>query len=269
MAFFLRLLGREVLVPAGSLRNQKSWRDPVCYLQRDDIQLGEELARGGFGKVSSARLQTRCGWVEVVVKEPLESNTQSALELRNEAWMTRLSWCEWVPEVFGLVLTPSFSGLVMAHGGNSLEDLDSMPHDELLIAFRMVTSALNFLHVERCVVHLDLKPSNVLKLANKYMLADFDAAACIEVPEQPLERQPGNLYFAPPSVWQGGGHLATLTDAYMTAACFKEVASAKSQIDVGDLFAPLLEPQESRRQSLQSFSRARLERLDACPNSPG
>ena len=63
----------------------------------------------------------------------------------------------------------------MAYGGTSPDDLDSLPHQELFIALRKVTSASSFLHVERCIAHLNLKPPNVLKAASKYMLIDFDA----------------------------------------------------------------------------------------------
>ena len=84
----------------------------------------------------------------------------------------------------------------MAYGGTSLDDLDSLPHQELLIALRKVTSALSFLHVERRIAHLNLKPPNVLKAASKYMLIDFDAAAFVAAPEEKLQRKPGNLCFA-------------------------------------------------------------------------
>jgi hypothetical protein len=50
-----RLLGRKISAPAPSGPKKKIC-DEVCHLQLDKLQMGSELARGGFGKVNPGRL---------------------------------------------------------------------------------------------------------------------------------------------------------------------------------------------------------------------
>ena len=125
--------------------------------------------------------------------------------------MTQRCWCEFVPKVFGIIEAPLFSLLVilvMEHAGMSLSVLDSMPHQGFFKALASVAAALGFMQAQKQVAHLDVKPSNVLRAAAPnatYKLIDFDAAICIQAPEQPIERKPGNLCYAPASVWLPGG----------------------------------------------------------------
>ena len=88
----------------------------------------------------------------------------------------------------------------MTRGGIALDVPDNLPHQELCIALGMVLFALRFLNFEHSTAHFDLKLSNVLKVANKNMLMDLDAAGFIAVPEPPLERKPGNLCYALASI---------------------------------------------------------------------
>eukprot|EP00435_Cladocopium_sp_Y103_P054306 s697_g17.t1 len=256
-----RLLARKILAPAGSGPKNKICAD----LHLDKLLMGPELARGGFGKVNSGRLDMGEGWIEVAVKQPLEFNAVAALELRKEAQMTQRCWCKFVPNVFGIIATPWFLLLVMEHAGVSLSVLDAMPHQEFLNALKSMTAALIFMHAQKHIVHLDVKPCNVLtglKPAATYKLIDFDAAMCIQAPERPIQRKPGNLCYAPASLWLpgyvGSAHLATKTDAYMLGKCFQELATKTTEKspsdDVTEMLGSLVQEDERLRPSLQDFS---------------
>ena len=83
--------------------------------------------------------------------------------------------------------------------------------DEKLLLKSMgiqIARALNYLHVDAQIVHVDVKPKNILwrGLDNKVALADFGLAECI-APAKPFREVYCTANYRPPELWSytGGG----------------------------------------------------------------
>ena len=73
---------------------------------------------------------------------------------------------------------------------------------------KVAARALHYLHVDAQIVHLDVKPKNILwrVLDNKVALADFGLAECI-APAKPFREVYCTANYRPPELWPdtGGG----------------------------------------------------------------
>ncbi|HEU0031644.1 MAG TPA: protein kinase [Kofleriaceae bacterium] len=134
--------------------------DPSCY------ELGEELARGGFGRLIRAR--DRRLDREVAIKQLRATNAQLETRFRLEARLTaRLSHPAIVPvhEVGRWPSGEPFYAMKLVSGRSLRAVLDATPAlvDRLALvpAIAELADAVGYAHREG-VVHRDLKPSNLM-----------------------------------------------------------------------------------------------------------
>jgi serine/threonine protein kinase len=150
-------------------------REQDLLLKAEDIDLGRELGRGGFGIVNSGVWQG----VEVAVKRLLEKRLNDALqaEFRHEtAMMAKLRHPN-VISLYGIVLNPECAMVIEYMARGSLYDV---LHSEEALSWRIryqigvdATKGLVYLHSKR-ILHRDLKSLNVLLDKDyKAKLSDF------------------------------------------------------------------------------------------------
>lgn len=148
---------------------------PAAVILRESLGDLLEVGRGGFGRVCKARHKV---WgFDVAVK--IFKRDASQVESKEASFM-ELASCEFVLRVYGVYQGLSGEqGLVMEYmkrgSIDSLKEQLSGPPPWPL-AFRLAHQsalAMNFLH-NKNIVHLDLKPSNVLLTDELHVkLADF------------------------------------------------------------------------------------------------
>lgn len=161
------------------LLNQTSSLDPqisINFLDKDKIQLGEELGKGGFGCVYSAKYSSLILAIKKVKQENYNKETQVLHRMRHPN----------ISLFYGMYLEKQYANL-------ALEKIDGICLDEfiirlkilkhsfseeeiflykLIIAINLVVS-IEFLHLSG-IVHRDIKPNNIMINHNHQVkLLDF------------------------------------------------------------------------------------------------
>jgi serine/threonine-protein kinase len=151
---------------------------PVIRLERD-WQLGEEIGRGGFGRVILARAGDQQAVAKFVPKEP---------GARRELLFVDLGSARNVVPVIDHGETEDSWVLVMPRAEMSLrQHLDekgpSLPAEKVRVILTDVTTTL--VDLAGKVVHRDIKPENVLLLDGHWCLADFGISRYAEATTAP------------------------------------------------------------------------------------
>jgi serine/threonine protein kinase len=150
---------------------------------------------------------------EVVFLKRARLGTEEAAALQREADVYgRLQYadCEHVLQVRGLNHGDVYLGLVteLADGGNLADYVEAQtlrrlaPGEALVVALE-VAQGLVELH-QAAIVHRDLKPENVLRVGNKWKLADFGIAKNrTQVVAGRTFQQAGTYGYAAPEQFEG------------------------------------------------------------------
>ncbi|MCB9596866.1 MAG: serine/threonine protein kinase [Sandaracinaceae bacterium] len=201
------------------------------------VVLGAELGRGGMGVVRSAT-QRSLGR-EVAVKTSLEHAGASATQaLLREAWISgQLEHPNVVP-VYALYRGDDAPLMVMRRVEGREWSLTQQSGETLEHHLRVLTQvchAVQFAHT-RGLVHLDLKPSNVmLGSYGEIYLLDWGIAVCVreDLPEfLPRARDIAAVlgtpaYMAPELAAGNGAAIDARTDVYLLGAMLHEILTGE------------------------------------------
>lgn len=221
----------------GSSPSQESPRHP-------GYELGAEIGRGGMGRVFRAR--QRALGRDVALKSLLPGADQvDAEDFVTEAQITaQLEHPNIVP-VYDLNQGGAPELVMKLVGGQSWEDLlekdrpwerdDAASFDSHLRVLEQLSFALSFAH-DKGVLHLDIKPSNVmLGDHNEVLLMDWGVAVTVEgsavsgTSAKSLTSPRGTpLYMAPEMALGLGRELSPRTDVYLLGACLFEIMTGSA-----------------------------------------
>jgi formylglycine-generating enzyme required for sulfatase activity/serine/threonine protein kinase len=95
-----------------------------------------------------------------------------------------------------------------------------LPPDELLHYTREAAEGLDYLHAQK-VQHRDVKPDNLLLLANHVKVADFGLARVLETVLLQTASVSGTPAYMAPEIWSG--KVSPHTDQYSLALCYAEL----------------------------------------------
>lgn len=162
----------------GPLSNQK--------LGRNQYLLGELLGEGGFGDVYKAEnlYKNRCLQAIKVLRADHLNNAKHRERFIREVEMLAQLNNDHIVSINDLIIESNRVYLVMPFiGGGTLKDVLAQ-REQLTLAetehyLQQICAALDYLHRLR-VVHLDLKPANLLYQDGTLLLADFGVAHLIE-----------------------------------------------------------------------------------------
>ncbi|SFK51101.1 serine/threonine protein kinase [Geodermatophilus ruber] len=188
--------------------------------------LGEQLGKGGFGRVFAATAEDRTSAaVKLVPKEPGASREMLFVDLPGGHDGVRN-----VVPVLDSGETDSHYAIVMPLAAESLRDrLESvsgpMPLEEALAALTDVATALADL--DGRVVHRDLKPENVLLIDGSWCLADFGISRYTEAATATdTHKWSGTAEYLAPERWRSERATAA-TDVYALGVMAFELMSGE------------------------------------------
>ena len=201
-------------------------REPIPgYILRDRI------GSGGYGEVWSADAPGGLSKAVKIVFGPLKAGrAERELKALNRIRQVQhplllsLERIEMVNEHLIIVME-------LAHGSlkerfdKSVKDGDNgIPRVELLAYLRDVADALDFLYEEHSLQHLDVKPENLLLIANRVKVADFGLIKDLGDRSESLVGGLTPLY-APPEVFDG--RPSRNSDQYSLAMVYQELLTGE------------------------------------------
>ncbi len=239
----LQIDSKGTIVPRQAVVGPASWVSWMQELPTSSgdrvplVELGDELGRGGMGVVRAG--EQRCLGREVAVKSPLAPDDAAATQaLLREAWLCgQLEHPNVVPvhalyrrEEAPLLLMKRVEGVdwsVALGDGGGMER-----HLRTLI---QVCHAVHFAHT-RGIIHLDLKPSNVmLGSYGEIYLLDWGIAVCDrdDLPSLiPRARDITGVrgtpaYMAPELAAGDGDEIDARTDVYLLGSMLHEILTGR------------------------------------------
>ncbi|KAJ3316314.1 hypothetical protein HDU76_001900 [Blyttiomyces sp. JEL0837] len=209
------------------------------------------IGKGGFGVVIKGHVKTQTSLRAVAIKIP-EGSTAETDIIREASILKRLNPAPHLVHLIGTSVVPATAPslrfkkdgaplqveiasrpcLIMSLDGESLRILiDHMCRREIPpIPFRLrlklamdIASAISFLHASH-IIHLDIKPANVLidKFWNA-RLCDFGASCTVEMANTPGRQTPHTPGYAPPSFFKGG-KITYSNDIYALGQLIQDIA---------------------------------------------
>jgi len=233
---------------------------------------GELLGEGGMGQVWAARDLVLDLPVAVKVLKPQVADRSSfPLRFQREvALQARLRHPNLVPlhDAGRLSDGSPFVAMALADGGSLARHLpDGLPWPRLLPLADELLAALSALHA-RGVIHLDLKPENVLLHTGldqqaHVWLADLGIARLLVDPEQSRPAAAGTPAYMAPEQRQGlVAELDRRTDLYAVGMLLAQLAAAHPvPAGLADLLLSTCHPQRLHRPALAADLRLALDRL--------
>lgn len=196
----------------------------------NELTLGKELGRGGFGVVCEALWQ---GVTQVAVKQLFGQLTPELIDEfhRETAVHARLRHPN-IIALYGICREAAQYAMVMEFMANgSLYDVLKNPAElpwslRLSLSLDIVTGLL-YLH-GRNIIHRDLKSLNIL--IDKHMqakISDFGLAKIKHTSATMTKGGMGSLYWMAPELFEDDGVCNQATDVYATGMVLWEIASRK------------------------------------------
>jgi len=207
---------------------------PIAFNLREPIPgyvLRERIGSGGYGEVWRADAPGGLSKAVKIVFGPLkdgraerELKALSRIKQVQHPLLLSLERIEMVNDHLIIVME-------LAHGSlkerfeKSLKDGErGIPRLELLAYLRDVADALDFLYEEHSLQHLDVKPENLLLIANRVKVADFGLIKDLGDRSESLVGGLTPLY-APPEVFDGRPNRHS--DQYSLAMVYQELLTGE------------------------------------------
>ncbi len=207
---------------------------PTVFDLREPIpgyHLRERIGSGGYGEVWRADAPGGLAKAVKIVFGPLsagradrELKALNRIKQVQHPLLLSLERIEMVEDHLVIVME-------LAHG--SLKDrfehykslgLDGIPRDELLVYLRDAADALDYLYQQHTLQHLDVKPENLLLIANRVKVADFGLVKDLHDNSASLTGGLTPLY-APPEVFDGRPNRNS--DQYSLAMVYQELLTGE------------------------------------------
>jgi eukaryotic-like serine/threonine-protein kinase len=205
---------------------------PATLAGRFDLQI--ELGAGGMGTVYKARdTQLGCTVAIKLLHPELAGDAAAIGHLKRELMASRTVCHENTIQIFDLGEAQGWHFLSMAYieGGNLRQLLakhDRLPVRAAIAIAAQICAGLSAAHSKN-VLHLDLKPENVLIGADrKVVLSDFELGGTLPDEEEHaalLERRGTPAYIAPEQAL--GGQAAAPSDVYAFGLIFYEMLTGR------------------------------------------
>lgn len=168
----LRVLIAETGARRSAGRRSAGAGDPRAVVRVGEYEILEEIGRGGMGAVYRARQQRPDRLVAIKLINPERLDAGSARRLAEEADLLGRLRHPGIAQVFGSGSAPAldasgrqfeqpFIAMELVEGRGLLEHVRGLDLRERLTLMADVCDAIQHAH-QRGVVHLDLKPSNIL-----------------------------------------------------------------------------------------------------------
>ncbi|HTI70378.1 MAG TPA: protein kinase [Candidatus Limnocylindria bacterium] len=235
-----------------------------------DYELLEEIGRGGMGVIWKAR-QVSLGRLVALkmIRDSQLASPKAHERFRVEAEAAgRLHHPNIVPIYeFGAVEGTPFISMLLVEGSDLVRWTRGIPMEARPLARLMakLAQAIQFAH-QRGILHLDLKPANVLMDAQgEPHLTDFGLARRLDAQEVsafPSEVVGSPNYMAPEQVSGRSEELTTATDVYSLGAIMYELLSGRAPFRSESPLATLRKMQEEEPEaprSLYKFADPELE----------
>jgi hypothetical protein len=174
-----RMEGERGLPPDAWRTMSRLWGETAAG---DRYSVMEEVGRGGAATLFKATESSTGRLVALKVFHPRGDPLVRAQRIRREAAVSARFDTPWVVPVLDVIPERDLMVMPFYDGGSLKGRLSQGPLPDLtaLMLCLEVARALRFIHAEG-VAHLDLKPSNLLLVADRPVLADFGAAGAAEL----------------------------------------------------------------------------------------
>ena len=207
---------------------------PAAFNLREPIPgylLRERIGAGGYGEVWRADAPGGLSKAVKIVYGPLKAG-RADRELKaldrikqvQHPLLLSLERIEMVDEHLVIVMELAHGSLKERFEKCVAEGDRGIPREELLVYMRDVADALDFLYEEHSLQHLDVKPENLLLIANRVKVADFGLVKDLGDRSESLVGGLTPLY-APPEVFDGRPNRNS--DQYSLAMVFQELLTGE------------------------------------------
>src|SRR3990172_2151994 len=192
--------------------------------------LRRRLGSGGYGEVWEAEapggLKKAVKFVFGALEEPRAQRELKSLNRIKEVHHPFLLSLERIEVVDGrlIIVTELANGCLRARFDECRrQGLEGIPRDELLGYLRDAADALDFIHEQHQLQHLDIKPENLLMVGNHVKVADFGLLKDLRETASLL----GGMtpLYCPPEVLDG--RPGTHSDQYSLAVVYQELLTGK------------------------------------------
>jgi hypothetical protein len=213
--------------------------DPI---QREfgDYELLEEIGRGGMGVVYRARQHALNREVAVkLLSAGLWATEEFVGNFRLEAQNAALLQHPNIVVVYGMGEHAGliFYAMQLVRGkslSQRLDDSGPMPPRETAIILRTIAEAVDYAH-RLGVLHLDLKPGNVLiNEDGEPLVADFGLSRRLEQALEHLRISGTPGYMAPEQAQLDGPPLSPATDVWALGAMLYEMVTGRTPVEASD-----------------------------------
>ena len=195
---------------------------PEVIILNQEWHIGDQLGKGGFGRVFSA--QSVSGEAAVVKLVPKAPGADREILFEELAGVPNvvpiLDSGEWMD--FWVLVMPKADKSLRDYLGENIEHLSI---DDTVKVLSDITQAL--VAIEERVVHRDIKPDNILLLDGRWCLADFGISRYAEAATEPDTRKFSMTHpYAAPEQWRGE-RASNATDVYSMGVVAYEVLAGQ------------------------------------------
>lgn len=193
--------------------------------------LGERLGAGGFGEVWRAEAPGGLAKAVKIVYGQMQGDRagkelkalQRIKEVRHPMLLS-LERIESVAEHLVIVMELANGSLRDRQGETEAAGLRGIPREELLAYLRDAADAMDYLVEHHALLHLDIKPENLLLVADRVKVADFGLMRDLDDANASLLGGMTPLYAAP-EVFDGKPHRHS--DQYSLAIVYQELLTGQ------------------------------------------
>jgi hypothetical protein len=241
--------------------------------------LRQRIGAGGYGEVWSADAPGGLQKAVKLVYGALDQHRASSelrslqrLRLVRHPFLLSIERIEIIDGQLIIVSELAESSLVEYFHASRRNQLQGIPRDQLLDFLRDAADALDFLSQKHELQHLDVKPGNLLLMADRIKVADFGLVKDLHDPNNSIVSGLTPSHAAP-EIFEGRPD--RLSDLYSLAIVYQEMLTGKLPFDgksAGELArqhlhqAPNLEPlpPADRRVVARALAKHPLDRFPSC-----